>query len=258
MQVIDRLISEGVIPYDIGNHLKEVFDEKVNERVETIVEEKTKELHESNEKNLSALMELLKESYEKSACEWGDMVESKVSDYMDLVVENFINENRQAIETQIDSKRINTLLEGFQSMMIASGVELKHIEEEFNGDKKEVEEMSEAQKREVDNLAAEVIRLRQEIETRDKVDHFVKITEGLSSLQKAKLEDYAEKVADDLSLSDFVERIDMMKESIEEATKFKEDNHTTKILESFIDRAKVEDRREMSKDLIFGSSIFKN
>ena len=143
-------------------------------------------------------------------------------------------------------------------MMIASGVELKHIEEEFNDDKKEVEEMSEAQKREFDNLASEVIRLRQEIETRDKVDHFVKITEGLSSLQKAKLEDYAEKVADDLSLSDFIERMDMMKESIEEASKFKDENHTTKILESFIDRARTEDRVESSKNLIFGSNIFKN
>ena len=143
MQIIEKLISEGVVPYDVGVQLKESFDAKVEGRVAEITEAYKAQLNEKNEKSAAAFMELMKESLEKKAEEHKMMLESKLNDYMDLVVESFLKENKEALETKMNESRVNALLEGFQSMMIASGVELKHITEELEADKLEKDSIKE-------------------------------------------------------------------------------------------------------------------
>ena len=202
MQIIEKLISEGVIPYDVGTQLKESFDAKVEGRVAEITEAFKADLKEKNEKATAAFMNLMKESFEKKAQEHKLMLESKLCDYMDLVVENFVQENKEALETKMNESRVEALLEGFQSMMIASGVELKHIQEELEADKSEQDELQESKTKEFDALAEEVIELRKEIDARKKADLFLKLTEGLSDLQKEKLQEQAEKIADDISLEE--------------------------------------------------------
>lgn len=255
MQIIEKLISEGVVPYDVGSQLKESFDAKVEGRVAEITEAYKAQLDEKNEKSAAAFMELMKESFEKRAEEHKMMLESKLNDYMDLVVENFLNENREALETKMNESRVNALLEGFQSMMIASGVELKHIAEELEADKLEKDSIKESQLRELDRLAEEVVELRKEIDTRKKVDSFLKISEGLSSLQKEKLQEHAERIADEISHEDFVERMEMMKESMLEVSKISDD--PKHIVESYTNKTGIFDRKDSSA-LLFGSSIFNN
>lgn len=254
MQVIEKLISEGVIPYDVGTQLKESFDAKVEGRVAEITEAFKAELNEKNEKATVAFMNLMKESFEKKAQEQKLMLESKLCDYMDLVVESFVKENKEALETKMNESRVEALLEGFQSMMIASGVELKHIQEELEADKAEQEEIKESKTKEFDALAEEVIELRKEIETRKKVDAFLKLTEGLSDLQKEKLQERAEKMADDVSLEDFSERMTLMKESMLEVSQATEDSKS--LVESFNNKTGIFDKKDASS-LLFGSSIFK-
>ena len=101
MQIIEKLISEGVVPYDVGVQLKESFDAKVEGRVAEITEAYKAQLNEKNEKSAAAFMELMKESLEKKAEEHKMMLESKLNDYMDLVVESFLKENKEALETKM-------------------------------------------------------------------------------------------------------------------------------------------------------------
>lgn len=253
MQIIEKLISEGVIPYDVGTQLKESFDAKVEVRVAEITEAFKSQLNEKNEKATTAFMELLKESFEKKAQEHKMMLESKLNDYMDLVVENFIKEHEEALETKMNEERVNALLEGFQSMMIASGVELKHIQEELDADKEEQESLKESQLRELDSLAEEVVELRKEIETRKKVDYFKNLVEGLSDLQKSRLQEHAEKIADDLSLGEFSERMDLMKESMIEASI--DLNESKNIVKDFTEKTGVFAKKDTDA-LLFGSSVF--
>ena len=140
-------------------------------------------------------------------------------------------------------------------MMIASGVELKHIAEELEADKLEKDSIKESQLRELDRLAEEVVELRKEIDTRKKVDSFLKISEGLSSLQKEKLQEHAERIADEISHEDFVERMNMMKESMLEVSRISDD--PKQIVESYTNKTGIFDRKDSSA-LLFGSSIFNN
>lgn len=255
MQIIEKLISEGVVPYDVGVQLKESFDAKVEGRVAEITEAYKAQLNEKNEKSAAAFMELMKESLEKKAEEHKMMLESKLNDYMDLVVESFLKENKEALETKMNESRVNALLEGFQSMMIASGVELKHITEELEADKLEKDSIKESQLKELDRLAEEVVELRNEIETRKKVDFFVKVTEGLSSLQKEKLQEQAEKMADEISYEEFVDRIEIMKESMLEVSSVSDD--AKDIVESYTNKTGIFGKKDSSA-LLFGSSVFNN
>lgn len=254
MQIIEKLISEGVIPYDVGTQLKESFDAKVEGRVAEITEAFKAELSEKNEKATVAFMELMKESFEKKAKEHKMMLESKLYDYMDLVVENFIKENQEALETKMNESKVNALLEGFQSMMIASGVELKHIHEELEADKAEKEEIKESKTREFDALAEEVIELRKEIDVRKKVDAFYKICEGLSDLQKERLQEQADKISESTTLEEFSERLELMKESMLEVSKATEDSKS--LVESFNNKTGIFEQKDASS-LLFGSSVFK-
>lgn len=254
MQIIEKLISEGVIPFDVGTQLKESFDAKVEGRVAEITEAFKADLKEKNEKATAAFMNLMKESFEKKAQEHKLMLESKLCDYMDLVVENFVQENKEALETKMNESRVEALLEGFQSMMIASGVELKHIQEELEADKSEQDELQESKTKEFDALAEEVIELRKEIDVRKKVDLFLKLTEGLSDLQKEKLQEQAEKIADDISFEEFVERMTIMKEAMLEVSQATDDSKS--IVESFNNKTGIFDKKDASS-LLFGSSIFK-
>lgn len=254
MQIIEKLISEGVIPYDVGTQLKESFDAKVEGRVAEITEAFKADLKEKNEKATAAFMNLMKESFEKKAQEHKLMLESKLCDYMDLVVENFVQENKEALETKMNESKVEALLEGFQSMMIASGVELKHIQEELEADKSAQDELQESKTKEFDALAEEVIELRKEIDVRKKVDLFLKLTEGLSDLQKEKLQEQAEKIADDISLEEFGERMTIMKEAMLEVSQDTDDSKS--IVESFNKKTGIFDKKDASA-LLFGSSIFK-
>lgn len=254
MQIIEKLISEGVIPYDVGTQLKESFDAKVEGRVAEITEAFKADLKEKNEKATVAFMNLMKESFEKKAQEHKLMLESKLCDYMDLVVETFVKENKEALETKMNESRVEALLEGFQSMMIASGVELKHIQEELEADKSAQDELQESKTKEFDALAEEVIELRKEIDVRKKVDLFLKLTEGLSDLQKEKLQEHAEKIADDISLEEFDERMTLMKEAMLEVSQATDDSKS--IVESFSKKTGIFDKKGASS-LLFGSSIFK-
>lgn len=254
MQIIEKLISEGVIPFDVGAQLKESFDAKVEGRVAEITEAFKADLKEKNEKATAAFMNLMKESFEKKAQEHKLMLESKLCDYMDLVVENFVKENKEALETKMNESRVEALLEGFQSMMIASGVELKHIQEELEADKSEQDELQESKTKEFDALAEEVIELRKEIDARKKADLFLKLTEGLSDLQKEKLQEQAEKIADDISLEEFEERMTLMKEAMLEVSQATDDSKS--IVESFNKKTGIFDKKDASA-LLFGSSIFK-
>lgn len=254
MQIIEKLISEGVIPYDVGTQLKESFDAKVEGRVAEITEAFKADLKEKNEKATAAFMNLMKESFEKKAQEHKLMLESKLCDYMDLVVENFVQENKEALETKMNESKVEALLEGFQSMMIASGVELKHIQEELEADKSAQDELQESKTKEFDALAEEVIELRKEIDVRKKADLFLKLTEGLSDLQKEKLQEQAEKIADDISLEEFDERMTIMKEAMLEVSQATDDSKF--IVESFNKKTGIFDKKDASA-LLFGSSIFK-
>lgn len=254
MQIIEKLISEGVIPYDVGTQLKESFDAKVEGRVAEITEAFKADLKEKNEKATAAFMNLMKESFEKKAQEHKLMLESKLCDYMDLVVESFVQENKEALETKMNESKVEALLEGFQSMMIASGVELKHIQEELDADKSAQDELQESKTKEFDALAEEVIELRKEIDVRKKVDLFLKLTEGLSDLQKEKLQEQAEKIADDISFEEFDERMTIMKEAMLEVSQDTDDSKS--IVESFNKKTGIFDKKDASA-LLFGSSIFK-
>lgn len=253
MKIIEKLVSEGVIPYDIGTQLKEQFDAKVEGRVAEITEAFKTEMKAQNDKALASFMSLMKESSSKQIDAHKAMLESKVSDYMDLVVENFIDENKEALETKMNEERVNALLEGFQAMMLASGVELTHIEQELREDENSKESIAESKQKELDNLAEEVLELRKEIDFRKKKDYLYSKCENLSELQKQKLTEHAIKIGDRSEYEDFCERLDAMVESMLEVSKA---GDAESIVESYNAKTGIFNKKN-NADLLFGSAIFK-
>lgn len=253
MEILNKLISEGVVPYDVANQLKEQFETKVQVKANEMCEAFKQELSEKTEKSIGAFMELIKENAEKTAQQEKALLESKLSDYMDIVVENFIKENKSALETKLDETRIKALLEGFNAMLIAGGVELKEIQEELDESKAEKVDESESLKNQIDSLANDLHEKQKLITFYQRKEVFNKLCEGLSDLQKDKMLKFADDVSINESLETFENQMRNVKETLEEAAEVKYEK--IGLNESFGITANLK-KDTNNTALLFSSSLF--
>ena len=192
-----------------------------------IAEEIKTELSESFDK--AVLVEAVKLAESKEAdyeeymfaqlTEMKTKLEDTLDAYLEKVVEQFVEDNTFAIEESVKSEKYDAVLEGFNSLMIAGGVEIAQIAEakeaedaELAAEAEEVEEKSSVM---ADKLMAENIELKEKNAELLKTGLIKESAEDMTAIQRDKFLKLAQVVEfDESNPVDFIEKMDTLVESV--------------------------------------------
>jgi len=195
MQNLEKLfesLDDKVFTADLKNSLTEQFENAVSEKAELIAAERLEEeieaLSEKSERHIDFLSEKAEEFTEMKQTE---MVES-LDAYMERVVEEFIVEAKESLEESIKNEKADTIIEAFDSMLVAAGVEVAKIVESKDDSSTETALKESIEK--YDTLIDESIALRAENEQLIKMGVIAELKEGLTLVEADKFTKLAELV----------------------------------------------------------------
>ena len=252
MEIINKLIQEGVLPHDIGTQLKDEFDLKVKTTAEGMLKE-----HESRiSKSLTAFMTILKEKFEKDANNEKEKLEKKLDEYLNIVVDNFIKDSKDLLATKVDEHKINALDEIYHAMCVIGGVEAKQISEQYEEDLKTIREEIESKsvdEKSYNALMDSQIELQKENNKLRNFLHFSKIEESnkFTDLDKEKLNDFAISICDKPN-DEFNNLLNVFIESLQ-----KTNAEITKKQDVFYEAMNKRDKVDLD-NVLFNTNYFKS
>jgi hypothetical protein len=174
-----------------GDDLSEEFKEKATTLFEAAIAGRLAEERAGLEEEFAAKKVELEESFEQAKTELVEELSNQVSDYLDYVVEQWMDENQVAIEsslnTQIAEEFMTKLKALFEESYIHVPAEKVDVVEELAA---KVEEL-EAQ---LNGVVAENIELRSVVESKTAAEIFDEVSEGLALTQAEKFRTLAEGV----------------------------------------------------------------
>ena len=197
-----QILESLNISTEIKNELSESFDKAV--LVEAV------KLAESKE-------EVYEEYMMDQLTEMKDDLEDTLDAYLEKVVEQFVEDNSFAIDESIKSEKYEAVLEGFNSLMIATGVEIAQIAEakdEEIDDESGLNKIEEANNM-ADTLMSENMVLKNKNAELLKTGLIKEVAENMTALQKDKFYRLAKIVEFDASEPlDFINKLDVLSESV--------------------------------------------
>ena len=214
VQKLFESLDEKIFTAELKQSLTEKFDEAVQAKAEVQAQIIADELTESKIDELDDKAEqygayLLEESQAKID-EFKESITEKLTDYMDLVVQEFVTEAKDSLEESIKSEKADMLIEAFDSMLIASGVEFSTIMES----KDKLQESQSATDR-VDQLVEEVIKLKEENTQLIKMGLIAEMSEGLTLVQSERFARLSS-IVEFNDMREYSEKLDTLLESVKE------------------------------------------
>jgi len=196
-------VSEHMEALLDGEELSEEFQKKAATIFEAAVNAKIQELSESiKEKNKVSLSEARTEIQEE--------MESKIDDYLDYVVTEWMEENKLAIENGARTEITESFIDGLQDLFSESFIDVP--EERFDV----VTDLAEK----VEELEAKLDeKVESEIDTKKKLDEalavmiFSEVSKDLADTEVEKLKELAEGV-EFSDVESFQEKLETLKESL--------------------------------------------
>ena len=167
--------------------------------------------------------------------EMKDELEDTLDAYLEKVVEQFVEENTFAIDESIKSEKYEAVLEGFNSLMIATGVEIAQIAEakEEGTEVADLIESVEEAEGMADRLMAENLELKERNAELLKTGLIKESMEDMTALQKDKFLKLASVVEfDESDPVRFISRLDTIVESVKGSDQREEVVENTIISES--------------------------
>lgn len=187
VQKLFEELDEKIFTSELKQSLTEKFDEAVQAKAEVQAQILADELCESkidelNEKAEQYSAYLLEESQAKIN-EFKESITEKLADYMDLVVQEFVSEAKESLTESLKSEKADMLIEAFDSMLVAGGVEFTTI----MSAKEDLQESQSSSDR-VDQLVEEVIQLKEERKELLKMGLIAELSEGLTLVQAQRFQ----------------------------------------------------------------------
>ena len=220
---------------EVKTELTESFDAAVDAKVEA----KTLEIVESKEAEY-------KEYVESQLEESRSSLEAKLEEYLDRVVEEFITENEAKLEEATAEKQYDAVLEGFNAVLVAAGVEIAQIAEAKEEADKELEEIEKeeaaelAESERVDALMEEVMGLKATNAELLKTGLVKESMEDMTDVQKEKFMKLATVVEFEAKAPEaFITKLDTIAESVVGAKA-----EVKETPEEIVESTKVEEKEE--------------
>lgn len=202
----DLDVSEDVNALFHGEELTEELQEKAKTIFETAVVNKV------NEK-VASILEEYDDMIEEKTQEIEESYAEKLDEYLDYVINEWVEENKIALESGIRSEMTESLMTSIRETLEEHYVELPEekvdMVEELQGKVTELEQgLNEA----LDQNA----KLNRQLKESKKEEATDEVTEGLSQMQREKLRELIEAIDvedDDEDLSDFKKRANIIREN---------------------------------------------
>jgi hypothetical protein len=140
--------------------------------------------------------------------------------YLDRIVSEFISEAKDALDESVKSEKADMIIEAFDTMLTATGVEVAKIVEAK--DESAVEKKLEESVEKYDVLVEENIALKEQNDTLIKMGVINEMKEGLSIVEAEKFVKLANLV--EFSKDEaFAEKLETIKESVKGAVEAKDE-----------------------------------
>lgn len=202
-------ISEDINSLFSGEEISEEFKEKAKSIFEAAVLAKVQE-------HKDALEEETQTRLEEQTMQFAESLVSKVDDYLDYVVSEWMEENKVAVEKGIKAEMVEDFMVGLKNLFIEHYVDIPEDKVEV------VEELAskyDELQTEFDKAISENVEMKSQLINFHKQTITSEISEGLTEVQGAKLASIAENV-EYISEEDYREKVLLVKKkyfsSIEE------------------------------------------
>ena len=173
---VDALFNGESLSEDFRVKATLIFEAAVSSRVEKIVEQVLAE----NDEVLAAAYEEIKSE-----------LSEQVDEYLNYVVEEWVNENQVAIETGLRAELAEDFINGLKNLFAEHYIEIPEekvdVAEELASAVAEMQEALESREQIISSLTEEVNSVKKE-------KAIVRATEGLTQVQAAKMKSLAESV----------------------------------------------------------------
>lgn len=197
-----KAVQEDLAALFDGSELTEEFREKATVIFEAAINEK-----------VSGVVASLEEQYEARLTEEVGAIEEalveKIDSYLDYVVEQWVEENKLAIESGIKAEVVESFMEGLKGLFTEHYVDAPQEKLDILAQvQSEVEEL----KTKLSASINENIELSKKLESAEAEKAFVEVTEGLAATQIEKLRTLAEGL-EYADVSSYKKKLGMIKES---------------------------------------------
>jgi hypothetical protein len=225
-------VSEDIAAAFSGSDLSEEFKAQATEIFETAV--------------VSSVNMKLAEMAEKAEQEYAEEMQSieeglttKIDEYLDYVVEQWMEENRLAVESGLRSEVTENFLSGLRNLFAENWIDIPEekveVVEELAG---EVEHLTAS----LDEEMQKNIELKKQVEKFEREIAFVDVSEGLTEMQIAKFESLAEAVDYEDSES-YKERLETIRSSFFESRSQDVTESRTTLDEEFIETSEISEKK---------------
>lgn len=197
-----KAVQEDLAALFDGSELSEDFREKATVIFEAAINEK-----------VSGVVASLEEQYEAALTEEVAAIEEalveKIDSYLDYVVEQWVEENKLAIESGIKAEVVESFMEGLKGLFAEHYVDAPQEKLDVLAQaQSEVEEL----KTKLSASINENIELSKKLETAEAEKAFTEVSEGLAATQVEKLRTLAEGL-EYADVSSYKKKLGMIKES---------------------------------------------
>ena len=193
-------LSEDITALFSGEDLSEDFKEKAKSIFEAAVLTKVEE-------QKAALEESMQTQLEEQTLQFAEGLVSKVDNYLEYVVTEWMEENRLAVEKGIKAEMVEDFMVGLKNLFMEHYIDIPEEKVEV------VEELTvkyDELQSELDKAITENVEMKSQLVQYRKMAIASEIAEGLSEVQEAKLNSLAENV-EFISEEDYREKILLVK-----------------------------------------------
>lgn len=237
VKALFEAVDKNIMTDDMLASLQESFDKAVDDAAEDKAEAKAAEIA---GKKIEEEKEAIEKEAEEKLEEYKKYTTEKISEYIEIVAEEYIKKNQVSIEESIKIAQLDALMEGFESMLTATGVELRTITERTENSvvTAELSEM----KAKVNSLVESNSEYKRKNAELLKMNINAELSEGLSFVQKEKLSKLTEMISfDSEDFGSYISKVTALKESVLDAagTKGGSEEPQTTLEESVTSKAKA-------------------
>lgn len=204
-------LDASVFTPELKSAMQSQFNEAVEHKAQIIAEDRIDEEIE----RLSSVSEQHVEFLTQKAEEYVALRESEMADklskYVDRVVDDFVQSEQSAMNESVKAARADMILEAFDAMLVATGVEVARIAEAK--DESGIEAEAQKLKDKYNRAVNENLELREQNDELIKMGVVAEMCEGMTIVQASKFKRLAEMVEFSRDGA-FIDRLETLKQSI--------------------------------------------
>ena len=237
-------VSEDIAAAFSGSDLSEEFKAQATQIFETAVVS-------SVNMKLAEMAEQAEEEYAEEMQNIEEGLTTKIDEYLDYVVEQWMKENRLAVESGLRSEVTENFLSGLRNLFAENWIDIPEEKVEV------VEELAS----EVEHITASLdeemqknIELKKQVEKFEREIAFVEVSEGLTEMQIAKFESLAEAV-DYEDAESYKEKLETIRTSFFESRSQDVTESRSTLDEEFIETYETSEKRLEPNMQVYSAAI---